>query len=198
MKLSHIFLIVGILLCAVLVVPVSAVTWVPYGDAWKSTDAYPGNITIMWNQTGPHAWLSTGNATTVRYLVVAAGGGTQNTGGQGYGGGGGGGFLTGINYPVSGALNVIVGGGGRGVKGQNSSFANTTIGNGINAMGGGIGDGYTKAGDGGSGGGCADAGRGGIIGNGISGQGYNGGLGWTDSSTYTVGCGGGGAGSVGA
>jgi PKD repeat protein len=154
--------------------------WVYSNGCWTSYN--DTMINVMWNATGKITWTIPDRITEVNYLVVAGGGGG---GGNRGGGGGAGGMLTG-NYTVSPGTNVIiaVGSGGAGgyynnygTDGSNSSFANTTVGNGINAKGGGAGA-YNMAGgsalaghNGGSGGG---GGRGGAGGIGVAGQGNNG------------------------
>lgn len=195
MKLSHGILIILLLL---LVGGVQAddpwSDWVVYGDAWKKTNS--SMTVVMWNATGAHSWVSTGNASSVDYLAVAGGGGGAS------GGGGAGGLLTGTLTGLSGSNVVIVGSGGTARTGgqavasanygQNSSFANTTAGNGINALGGGAGATDQHSGsNGGSGGGAA---RGTTAGAGVAGQGYAGGVG-TAAAPYTAG-GGGGAGGT--
>jgi hypothetical protein len=187
-----------LLLILFLIIPASAITWTAYGDAWKGTDgAY---YVIMWNQTGSHSWLTTGNTTEVEYLVVAGGGG-----GGGYGGGGGaGGLLEGTALAVSGieTINVGVGGTGGNIVGylQGGDGGSSTLTN----------DGATIATTGGGGGGAQDAGKqsgrsggsggggrgiGGTGGAGTAGQGNDGGAG-RDGDTYSGG-GGGGKGHVG-
>jgi PKD repeat protein len=154
-------------------------------------------------------WTVPTGVTSVEYLVIAGGGGggsSRTFANKGGGGGGGaGGFITGTGFVVTptalltvtigaGGAGGAQGGGNMGTKGGNSSFANTTAGDGINAMGGGSGAGgnsITAGGAGGSGGGGHQGGAGGA---GISGQGYNGGSGW--ASAYLDG-GGGGSGQAG-
>ncbi len=146
-----------------------------------------------------HKFTTVGNSTftppagltSVEYLVVAGGGGGATTHA---GGGGAGGFLTG-NTPISGTVNVTVGGGGNyganvGYNGVNSSFGS------IVSVGGGGGGGANNNGSaGGSGGG---AGRPGLYGGaGTSGQGTNGGNTYPRDSSWYGGAGGGGAGHVG-
>lgn len=123
-------------------------------------------------------------------LLIGGGGG-----GSSAGGGGAGGYLAKTNaYLNSGTLTVTVGAGGSAVNiGTTSTIDNTFF-----AFGGGFGQSSTlTASQGGSGGGAADSGRGGKIGNGVSGQGFNGALGSTDLTTYTSGGGGGGASAAG-
>lgn len=201
-------LVLGVLIvCGVSATPVNFTPWAAYGDAWKSNnDTY---TIVMWNATGVHTWLATGNASSVDYLVVAGGGGGGDYRG---GGGGGGGFLTGNISGLTGLQTIAVGDGGsggttsgttqrNGTVGSNSSFANTTGGDGINAMGGGGGasgagdDGSYKSKIGGSGGGGAGfqtiTGSAGVYGQGFAGG--NGATGYAGSG----GGGGGGAGSTG-
>ena len=133
----------------------------------------------------------------VEALVVAGGGG----GGAGSGGGGGGG-AGGLLYNATQAITtgtaytVTVGSGGAGsyntsgTSGANSIFSTlTSIG------GGGGGWQSISGGNGGSGGGGATSGSSGVAGTGTSGQGNNGGIGYT-SPNFGAG-GGGGAGAVG-
>jgi PKD repeat protein len=147
-------------------------------------------------------WTVPAGVTKVDYCVVAGGGGGGGLGG----GGGAGGFLTGTLTGLSGSQTVTVGSGGAGgttahaLSGSNSSFANTTVGNGVNARGGGGGGTSStttttrNGGSGGSGGGGARTGTGGTA---TAGQGNTGGTGLGSSAPY-YGGGGGGAGGVGA
>ncbi|CAB4173750.1 Concanavalin A-like lectin/glucanases superfamily [uncultured Caudovirales phage] len=140
--------------------------------------------------------------TAVDYLVVAGGGGGGGSAAGGIGAGGGGGYRTGTSFAVASgtALTVTVGTGGAiGAKGLDSVFSSIT------STGGGFGGGtgqYTP-GSGGSGGGAlAISGQSTTLGLGNTPstspvQGYNGGAGASDLSTYTNGGGGGGAGGVG-
>jgi PKD repeat protein len=202
-KISLIFLLICVLLLASPVAADAFSNWAAYGDAWKATnDTY---TLVMWNSTGSHNWLSTGNASSVEYLVVAGGGagGTSSSASTiGGGGGGAGEYTTSTGFSISGAVNISVGAGGvgsasnevQGASGGNSSFANTTVGNGINALGGGGGGGGgstspTGSGrNGGSGGGGGAHPTGGLSGgiaigsyfgtnggNGFAATGYNGG-----------------------
>jgi len=108
--------------------------WVAYGDAYKTTnDTY---TLVMWNGTGSHTWLATGNASRVEVLVVGAGAG----GGKAWAGAGGaGGLIYNSSYPVSGTISLSVGNKGtgsinvnaKGNSGENSSF------NTLTALGGG-------------------------------------------------------------
>ncbi len=174
-------------------------------SATSSADRFGFYQVTFFNTTGVTTWTPpNANVATVEYLVIGGGGG----GGRYGAGGGGGGFLTGTLTGVSGAQRVTVGGGGaggtgttyRGSNGGNSSFANTTVGNGINAKGGGGGGSsqsttYDDGLAGGSGGGNAMGS--GTVGSGIAGQGFAGGMGVTyQLGRYNNG-GGGGAGSVG-
>jgi PKD repeat protein len=127
-------------------------SWSAYGDAWKATnDTY---TLIMWNSTGTHtSWLTTGNATTLRYLVVAGGAaGGDDGSNDGAGGGGAGGLLTGTATGLTGSQVVVVGAGGSGITGtlgnpgENSTF-------GIFEADGGGGGNYNAGAAGGSGGG---------------------------------------------
>jgi hypothetical protein len=122
--------------------------------------------------------------TEVEVLVVAGGGGTYGSGWYGSGAGAGG-FLTGFE-DVSGSMDVVVGYGGFGNNGQDSSFGS------FHAIGGGRGGGYHTLyapSSGGSGGG---AGTDNNFGLGTIGQGNDGG----EGNTGICG-GGGGAGGVG-
>ena len=178
-------------------------------SATSSADHFGYYAIQVWNTAGAQGTWTPPNAnvTTVEYLVVGGGGG----GGRYGGGGGAGGYLTGTLTGVSGAQRYTVGAGGvggrntgtgQGVDGSNSSFANTTIGDGINADGGGGGGSrYTATAanfngrTGGSGGGAVQTGA--TVGAGIGGQGFAGGLGITYTTGRYNGGGGGGAGSVG-
>jgi PKD repeat protein len=161
----------------------------------------------MWNATGISTWTApTAIMPNVWYLVVAGGGG----GGRYGGGGGAGGFLNGTLTVSSGSTyTVTVGTSGTGAttaavggSGRNSSFANTTPTNGIQAMGGGGGGSSSgtlairSGAAGGSGGGGV---RGGVApgtgGNGVAPQGNNGGAGSTSGGNYYGGGGGGGTGT---
>jgi len=138
---------------------------------------------------------------SVEFLVVAGGGGGAGTT-QSYGcggGGGAGGLITGL-LPVANNTTylVTVGGGGAGgssnaanaVAGQNSVFGQIT------AVGGGFGAGYpgSGAGSGGSGGGTCPTNAGYAVngGQGIIGQGNDGGAVATGATVYQGGGGGGG------
>jgi len=186
-------LLVLLALCSLIgaasAVPVNFTEWEVYGDAWKANnDTY---TIVKWNSTGSHPWLSTGNTSSVEYLVVAAGGGGGGSACGGWlgGGAGAGGILNGTAFPVSGSVSVTVGsggtagaantcnaGGGNGGKGGNSSFST------IQANGGGYGAGVYNlgtgitGGTGGSGGGSTGANSGGVEPGGLGtvGQGYNG------------------------
>lgn len=171
--------------------------WTSANGCWTATD---GSVSyVMWNDTGAKTWVSPAEGVTVWYTVVAGGGGGAGGGtSTRYGAGGGaGGFLNASGLSISGTVNVVVGDGGAGgsasnvgTNGQNSSFANTTPTNGINARGGGGGGSYNSNNGvgGGSGGGSY---RGGTVGSGVAPQGNNGGLGYS-SSAYGSGGGGGG------
>jgi hypothetical protein len=132
---------------------------------------------------------------SVSVLVVAGGGGGGGPGSgeaSGRAGGGGGGVQYNASYAVTsgGAIPVTVGAGGA----HDSNGGNSTFGT-ITAFGGGRGaTAGTAAGNGGSGGGGNYAQT---PGTGTSGQGHNGGVGFSDNGTYSVGGGGGGAGQVG-
>jgi len=120
-------------------------SWSAYGDAWKATnDTY---TLLMWNGTGSHSWLTTGNTTTADYLLVGGGGagGSGVGGGTGTGGGGGGGILSGSTTILNGTVTIVIGAGG------NSPPAGGIGGNGINSTF----LGYTAVGGGGGAGGNA-------------------------------------------
>jgi hypothetical protein len=140
----------------------------------------------------------------VEYLVVAGGGGGGRF--NGGGGGGAGGLLQGITSITTGsAITVTVGAGGAGsattfgTSGLNSVFGA------ISAVGGGGGGGADTSTiaenvgrSGGSGGGSGTNTAITVVGGaGTSGQGYAGGSGKSDASTWRDGGGGGGAGTVG-
>jgi len=183
MKHTHLIALISLLaICLLLVGGVQAVNTITYTSGV--------NTIVVFNGTaGLTTWTVPTGVTTVSYLVEAAGGGGSNgNANYGDGGGGAGGLLIGsMTVTPTNILNVAIGNGGTGgvvgAQGGNSSFANTTTGNGINAMGGG-GGGNGGGFAGGSGGG---AGSGGTGGSGVSGQGLAGG-----SSTGNGGAGGGG------
>jgi hypothetical protein len=181
------------------------------GTQWQSMSdgftATGGTITESGGYT-IHTFNSSGTFTpaiagAVEYLVVAGGGGGGGRTVGGAGGGGAGGFRTATGFAVAATgLTVTVGAGGAGGtsvgaggKGSNSVFSSIT------STGGGAGSGSagTAGGNGGSGGATGDAGT---VGSGNEGsyspvEGYNGGLGKTDSSTYSYGGAGGGSSAVG-
>jgi PKD repeat protein len=159
--------------------------------------SYYDNL-VKFNVSGTTTWTCPTGVTAVSYLVVAGGGGGgSRTGNGGSGGGGGGGVLNGTYAVTPGTLYAItVGNGGTaGQKGGNSSFANTTPTNGINANGGGYGGaggGANNGGPGGSGGGGGAINTGaGSGGSGTPGQGQNGGNGLSGGSNRAGGGGGG-------
>jgi hypothetical protein len=187
-----------------------------YGIANVSVGAKATGGTIMSDSEYIyHVFTSSGTFTptqslTADYLVVAGGGGGGNNSG---GGGGAGGYRSSVTASGGGgpagsplsltttAYTVTVGAGGatstgdtmRGSNGSNSVFSTIT------ATGGGGGGTGAPAPllnglSGGSGGGAHGNGS---IGTGTTNQGYDGGLGITDGSTYGMGGGGGGAGVVG-
>ena len=176
-----------------------------YGIASGTPYANGGNIITTDGTYWYHAFLSSGTFTTVKtlscdVLVVAGGGGSG-----GYGGGGGAGGLLGsanTTFAFSTSYAITVGAGGtagasvtNGGQGNNSSVIGGAIS--LTATGGGYGGGQTTnrpGGNGGSGGGSV---MGAAIGTGTSGQGNNGGIGYTDQSQYNFGGGGGGASAAG-
>jgi len=171
----------------------------PVPDCISNTTTVGADTVVTFDVTGTCAWTAPTGVTSVEYLVVGGGGAG---GGSNYAGGGGAGGLLNGSLPVTpGTMyNITIGAGAPfanpgygGIDGQNSSFANITVGDGINAKGGGgtYGDGR----DGGSGGGSW-GGNIYIIGYGIAGQGNNGGFG-DDFGMISVGGGGGGASEVG-
>jgi PKD repeat protein len=177
--------------------------WSAYGDAWKATnDTY---TLVMWNSTGSHTWLSTGNATSINYLVV--GGGAGGGGFRG-GGGGAGGVRQGSSFATTGSISVAVGLNGTG--GYNVGAAYSNGGNGTNSSfgtiwasggGGGIapnGVGYNGSSGGGAAGTGAPIGGTGNIGGYSPVEGYAGGSVPAGGSTNYVAGGGGGASAVGA
>jgi PKD repeat protein len=178
------------------------------------------NVIIFNGTPGVTTWTAPSGVINISYLVVAGGGGGGGDLGAiaPVGGGGAGGLLYCLTYTVvpGTAYNVTVGAGGlngtpgrteanSGRNGTNSSFANSTIANGIQAKGGaggtwwpaGLGvSGYT----GGSGAGAS--GNWSVYGYttgavGISGQGNNGGRAHYVSGGASCGGGGGGAGGSG-
>ena len=173
--------------------------WEAYGDGWIATnDTY---TIVKWNQTGEHTWITTGNASTLDYLVVGGAGGGGGGGGPG-GGGGAGGMLTGTTEIEGSSIVVTVGDGGNGATGspyKGTSGSNSSIGGSIIAVGGGGAGGYfTSALPGGSGGGSGGGGTNPHVGGaGTAGQGHDGGDAvLNDVSPYPSG-GGGGAGQDG-
>jgi hypothetical protein len=179
-------------------------TWVSYLGHWIDNTTLPGEAVEMWNTTGVTNWTAPTGVTSVWYLVIAGGGGAGGHKTHPGGGGGAGGLLNGTLTVTPGIVyNLTVGSLGLGGTGDanpggsgiNSSFANTTAGDGINAKGGG-GGGSSAAGlNGGSGGGGSDiSGNRYAGGTGITGQGYAGGY---SLQTNAHGGGGGGAGARG-
>ncbi len=172
----------------------------------SATTTYRYYAIFTASTVGVSTWTVPANIAYVDYLVIGGGGG----GGRYGGGGGAGGVLTGTAYPVTpgAVLRTTVGGGGAGstnvantgVSGGNSTFANTTIGNGINAKGGGGGGSSSGTAaiasgtSGGSGGGGSRLTGTGMPG--ITGQGFAGKAGSTNGARY-LGGGGGGASSDG-
>ena len=146
-----------------------------------------------------HVFTNSGTLTFVgdgriEYLIVGGGGGGGAVW-QG-GGGGAGGFLTGHTNVTAGALDIVVGAGGKGVSrpggpssGGDSSISNAAFGL-LVAHGGGHGGGeVTKAAAGGSGGGGSH-GHGGLApGKGVAGQGHDGGSGGYCDAGGGGGCG---------
>ena len=157
---------------------------------------------IEWYSSTASSWIPiyNGPSYAIDYLVVAGGGGgaTGGNGDSGAGGGGAGGLSYGsVSVTFGQSYAVVVGAGGTaastttntvGTSGTSSSFF------GVVPTGGGRGGaGITagnSAGNGGSGGGNAGEQA---VGTGVSGEGFAGAMGSTDSSTYTSGGGGGGA-----
>jgi PKD repeat protein len=145
--------------------------WSPYGDAWKATN--DTTTLIMWNATGSHTWVATGNASVVNYLVVGAGG---SGGSAAYGGGGSGGNVSIGTLFVYGNIPVFVGNGVTESSGENSILS------GIVAKGGVKGGSYDTAGSdgintsGAGGGGSNSGGK-----SGGSGFAYHGGSGATQN-----------------
>jgi PKD repeat protein len=178
-------------------------TWTSTSGCWTAT--FDNQTVIMWNTTGKSTWLVPQSVTSVWYLVIAGGGGggSMDSYAKGGGGGGAGGLLNGtLAVTPNLNVNVTVGAGGaggaagdahNGIKGGNSSFANTTVGNAINAMGGGYGasSALTGGAGGSGGGGGGDVGAGGAN---TTGQGWGGGTGY---ASIDAGGGGGGSGVAG-
>jgi len=165
------------------------------GDYWVHTFTSSGTFT------------PTRDLTNVEYLVVAGGGGGGGSDAIAHGAGGAGGYRSSVTGESSGggasaeaklslasgtAYTVTVGAGG-----VSQTIGNNSVFGSITSIGGGRG-GTTSAangGTGGSGGGSGYAGS--TIGNGTTGQGYNGGLGSSPAGGVAGGGGGGGAGQVG-
>ena len=172
-------------------------TYVPLSSGWNS---------VALSSSGQYqtAVQDSRVAPSIRYLIVAGGGSGGNDQAAG---GGAGGLLSGSFTLSSGlVISTSVGEGGAfktGAQAQGNSGSNSTLtatGISLSATGGGgggCGDANLAGLPGGSGGGGgADAGflNGG---SGVAGQGYAGGNGSTDSSTWRNSGGGGGAGGVG-
>jgi hypothetical protein len=149
---------------------------------------------------------------TCDYLVVAGGGGASAFGsGGGTGGGGAGGLrssivATGGGGSLESAINVTaqnytitVGAGGAFVNNANGNNGTDSTFSTITSTGGGRGAYDGNGGNGGSGGGGYGYPAGSFTGGTrVTGQGFAGGVGSTDGSTWTASAGGGGAGAVGA
>jgi hypothetical protein len=149
---------------------------------------------------------------TCDYLVVAGGGGASAFGsGGGTGGGGAGGLrssivATGGGGSLESAINVTaqnytitVGAGGTFVNNGNANPGTDSTFSTITSTGGGRGAYDGNGGNGGSGGGGYGYPAGSFTGGTrVTGQGFAGGVGSTDGSTWTASAGGGGAGAVGA
>ncbi len=162
---------------------------------WNGTGGtvtFDGDFTIhTFTSNGTFEWI--GDTRNVTYLVIAGGG----SGGKAIGGGGGaGGYRTAENFTVTAqnyTITVGVGGASQtssstaGNNGGNSTFSTITSQGG----GGGAAAGANPGGDGGSGGGGSETGA---FGDGVAGQGFDGG---TGGSNLHAG-GGGGASEVGA
>ena len=162
-------------------------------------------VIALYNGSGSTTWTAPPWVTDVEYVVVAGAGG----GGGYHGGGGGSGGLLNGTMPVTPGIvyNLTIGLGGIPGKGydvtdpgngQNSSFANYSAVDGINARGGGSGGGIDAApsGKAGGSGGGARLGGAGVKGVGTAGQGYDGGAGTYGAPSNGAG-GGGGAGHTG-
>jgi len=190
-----------------------AETWQSLGDYFQQVVATGGTVTDIIDggvNYRVHTFTSSGTfevtagSGEVEYLVVAGGGGGSSSN---FGGGGGaGGYRASVSgessgggvdaeSPISlseGVYTVTIGDGGAVENnGQNSVFHTIT------SLGGGFGVTRTTAGDGGSGGACADLRSGGIPGSGTSGQGFDGENGDIENGVGTGGGGGGGAGGLG-
>ena len=210
MKPHYKLIFIALLLLGLCVSGVQANAFSAYSYAngcWTATnDTY---TLVKLNATGVYSIPIPGGVATIDQLLIIGAGGSGGVGPTTAGGGGGaGGLIYSTNYSVSGisSINAVVGKGGArvysasaniaGIAGGNTSFANTTVGDGINAKGGGGGAGWNNATrnlDGGSGGGASYTTS--TPGTGISGQGYRGGYA-VAVEHYGTG-GGGGAGSVG-
>lgn len=190
-------------------VPTTAGT---FNSTVYASNAYgTGNSPVTFNVTpdtgGAIVFTSNGtfivpqDISTVRVLVVGGGGGgggIYNAGEpSGRGGGGGGGVVYNASYAVTpgASINVLIGGGGP------PSGADSNYNGGFSSFG-------SLSADGGGGGatstspaGSSATGGGGNYAEGpgseLYGEGYNGGAGYTDNATYSVGGGGGGAGKPG-
>ena len=153
---------------------------------------FTGDGAFSFNKLVP---VDTSKKVPVDYLIVAGGGGGGGDGtSSGGGGGGAGGMQTGTVFADKDiTYNIIVGSGGSAAKfgvlptqGGNSSFSLVST----ESIGGGSGEGGT----GGSGGGSFYAGS---PGPGTTGQGNNGGKGYLQGNSQTLGGGGGGKGGYG-
>jgi hypothetical protein len=149
------------------------------------------------NASGTFTVTANATNTQAQYLVVAGGGGSQafnaSSGDAASGGGGAGGYRALTTVPTAGSYPVVVGAGGNGVNGSNSSiFSNTATGGGSGGGGGnGSGNG-NGGGSGGSGGGTGSFAGSNVAGTGTAGQGNNGAY----SNNRAFGAGGGGAGGT--
>lgn len=143
---------------------------VRYNTTTSSYEVYSGTAWVQWSTTG--------YAYTANYLVVAGGGGGAN-----FGGAGAGGLLAStLSLQPGTTYTFTVGGGGAaGARGSDSTITASGLGSVI-----------ARNDASGYGGQNNDAG-----GAGVTGQGFAGGSGMTNGTTYNSGGGGGGSGAVG-
>ena len=155
------------------------------------TITYDGNFTIE-TFTANDTFTINETIYNASVLVVAGGGAGGAPNG---GGGGGGGVIYASGYNINSSIPVIVGSGGVGCECAIRNNGTDSVFNNLIAIGGGGGaasSGIYEGADGGSGGGSCYLAYGG---NGVSGQGYNGGNSLSAGGNYFAG--GGGAGQIG-
>ena len=162
--------------------------WSSSGDSWIATN--DTCTLIMWNASGVHSWLSTGNTSTIsQYLVIGSGGASAwELNVLYYSGGGSGELLTGTGFGVSGSIPIYIApdtavpSSGQTINGVRSNFSTISARGGLggNHAGGSLNSGGTS-GDathtGGAGSGTSGGGGGSNAGNGGAASGSTGGSG---------------------